>query len=156
MLTLTPSGLLQAATTYTLTIAGVQDTAGNGMASPVTVTFTTGSGAVLGGTTIVSYSPPNGAINVSDTVTVQIVFSQAMDVTSFDPNSTLELRATATQAIVPATITFSADQTTVMLKPNSPLSSGVNYTIMSPASYRLLNISGFALGQTVSSSFTAQ
>ena len=45
--TFTPSAALAASTTYTATISGVKDTAGNTIAAPVTWSFTTAAGPVV-------------------------------------------------------------------------------------------------------------
>jgi len=55
--------------------------------------------------------------------TVQVVFSKAMDPASFDPANSFAL-VDPSSNIVPATITFSPDYTTVTLTPKSNLTGG--------------------------------
>src|SRR5207247_7196954 len=70
--TLTPNLLLAPNTSHTLTIGGVRDTAGNLISATVTAGFTTGPGADIVGTTIVSASPANGTTGVPVSVNPQI------------------------------------------------------------------------------------
>src|SRR5207344_2021699 len=63
-LSLVPPALLKASTLYTLTIAGIKDVAGNALASPVTVTFTTGPSPDLVAPTVVSTTPAANATGV--------------------------------------------------------------------------------------------
>ena len=118
---------LAPSTTYTINVTGVLDITGNAQTAFSAVSFTTGTGTDLVQPTIVSTTPANGATNVAVTTTVQVVFSEAMDPAYFDPNNSFELYDTATSAVVPATITFSANYTTATLQPKSNLTGGTTY-----------------------------
>src|SRR6266853_3257678 len=101
-----------------LTVTGVQTCA---------LPISTGTGTDLVTPTVVSTFPTANQTNVPVNSTLQAVFSQAMDPASFDVNNSFTLRDAA-NAVVPATITFSADFKTVSLKPNSNLiGSGATY-----------------------------
>ena len=73
--------------------------------------------------------PANGQSNVADNTTIQVVFNEAMDPASFDPNNSFTLHDSSNK-VVPAAITFSADYKTVTLHPNSNLTGGgASYTM---------------------------
>jgi hypothetical protein len=118
---------LALSTTYTINVTGVLDITGNAQSSFPSQSFTTGTGTDLVTPTVVSTYPTSGLANVPVNVTLQAVFSRAMDPASFDANNSFTLRDAANN-VVPATISFSADFKTVTLKPNSNLiGAGVTY-----------------------------
>ncbi|MGB8011989.1 MAG: Ig-like domain-containing protein [Terriglobales bacterium] len=123
---LTPLVPLATGTVYTINVTGVLDITGNAQSSFSSVSFTTGSGADLTKPTIVSTNPTNGETNVPDNTTCQVVFSEAMDLAYFDPNNSFTLRTTS-NTVVPATITFSAGNTTATLQPTSNLAAATQY-----------------------------
>ena len=110
-------------TTYTISATGVLDITGNTQSAFTSQSFTTGTGADLIRPTIVSTNPTNGEASVPDNIALQVVFSEPMDPATFDPNNSLTLRD-ASNNIVPATITFSANYTTATLQPTSNLAGG--------------------------------
>jgi hypothetical protein len=114
---------LAANTTYTINVTGVVDITGNAQSAFSSVSFTTGTGTDLVRPTVVSTNPTNGESNVPDNTTCQVVFSEPMDPAYFDPNNSFTLRTSA-NAVVPATITFSANYTTATLTPMSTLTGG--------------------------------
>jgi hypothetical protein len=120
---LTPSTPLLPGTMYTLCVAGVQDVVGNTMASPVSSSFTTGTGVNLTPPSIVSVTPANGAIDVPVNSTITVVFSEAIDPVSFN-STTNFVSEDPTGAVVPATVTFSPDLTKAILTPNTALTGG--------------------------------
>src|SRR6266853_3580902 len=97
-----------------LTVTGVQTCA---------LPISTGTGTDLVTPTVVSTFPTANQANVPVNSTLQAVFSQAMDPASFDVNNSFTLRD-ASNNVIPATITFSADFKTVTLQPNSNLTGG--------------------------------
>jgi hypothetical protein len=114
---------LAPSTAYTINVTGVVDITGNAQSTFSSVSFTTGTGTDLVQPTIVSTNPTNGEANVPVNTTCQVVFSEAMDPASFDPNNSLTLRDSSNN-VVPATITFSSNYTTATLQPNSNLTGG--------------------------------
>jgi large repetitive protein len=114
---------LATGTVYTINVTGVLDITGNTQSSFASQSFTTGTGTDLVAPTIVSTNPTSGQTNVPDNTTCQIVFSEAMDPAVFDPNNSLTLRD-ASNNVIPATITFSADYKTATLQPTSNLTGG--------------------------------
>jgi YD repeat-containing protein len=110
-------------TAYSINVAGVVDITGNAQSAFTPVSFTTGAGVELINPTIVSINPTNGQKTVPDNTTIQVVFSEAMDPASFDPNSSFVLE-TSSNVVVPATVTLSADYKTVTLTPSANLTAG--------------------------------
>jgi hypothetical protein len=135
LLTLMPvQPLLAPNATYTLTITGVKDTAGNVMTSTVTNTFTTGPTFDLSNGSVISADPPNGATNIGTNVTPRVVFSKRMNPLSVVTSSneafnsgSVVLYNQATGQFVPATVIMSADRTTATLTPTAPLTPNTSY-----------------------------
>ena len=126
---LLPQLPLATGTVYTINITGVLDITGNAQASFPSQSFTTGTGTDLVTPTMASSIPTSGQTNVPAASTVQVVFSEAMDPASFDPNNSFTLHD-GSNNVVPATITFSADYKTATLHPNSNLTGGgITYTM---------------------------
>jgi hypothetical protein len=140
---------LATSTTYTINVTGVLDITGNAQTAFSAVSFTTGTGTDLVTPTLVSTTPANGATNVAVTATVQVVFSEAMDPAYFDPKNSFELYDTATSAVVPATVTFSANYTTATLQPKSNLTGGgVQYYMYIGWNSPLYDMGGNSFGGT--------
>jgi hypothetical protein len=126
---LLPSLPLATGTVYTINVTGVVDITGNAQSSFPSQSFTTGTGTDLVAPTVVSTNPTSGQTNVPDNSAVQVVFSEAMDPASFDPNTTFVLIGPGS-TVVPATITFSPDYKTATLQPTASLTGGgVTYTM---------------------------
>ena len=154
-LTLNTSDLLTPGTTYTITVNGVADLAGNTMTTAVTDTFTTGTGGLLSAPAVVSVTPVNGATSVATNSAIVVQFSNPMNPISFNTTS-FALTVTSTSAVVPGTFSLSADAKTVTFTPTSNLMSGsVQYTLT--ISYSgLLDVAGNALSTTFTSFFQTQ
>jgi hypothetical protein len=120
---LLPKVPLANGTVYTINVTGVVDITGNAQSSFPSQSFTTGTGTDLTAPTVMSTNPTNGIANVPDTATIQVVFSEAMDPVSFDPNTSFTLHDPSNN-VVPATITFSADYKTATLHPTANLTGG--------------------------------
>jgi Bacterial Ig-like domain len=158
LLTLTPSALLAANTVHTISIAGIEDVAENQMPT-VTTTFTTGSTTDLAGPAAPTFLPVNGSTNVLVGATLSVTFAEAIDPVRVlaqygGSSSGIYLRLTATSAIVPSTLSFSADYKTVTIVPNSPLAAGTQYQIVS---YQIYDMAGnLGGGGFLTSGFTTQ
>ena len=134
---------LAPSTTYTINVTGVLDITGNAQSAFSAVSFTTGTGTDLVQPTFVSSNITQGETNVPVNTTVQVVFSEAMDPAYFDPNNSFELYDAATSAVVPATITFSANYTTATLQPKSNLTGGgVEYVMYIGSNSYLYDLGG--------------
>ena len=86
LLTITPPALLAPGVAFTVTVAGVRDLAGNVLASPVAIGFTTGAGADLVRPSILSFVPAQGATAVAKTSTVVVTFSERMNPFTISPS----------------------------------------------------------------------
>lgn len=123
-LTLVPPALLAANTTYTLTIAGVVDLAGNAMPT-VTQTFTTGPQVVLGapGATI---TPAANTTGVLTTVTPTAVFTAPVNPLTVTSANVYLVNNTNGDRIA-GTLSLSADNLTVTFTPTSALLANTQY-----------------------------
>ena len=127
--TLTPSGPLSAGTLYTATLKGgtdgIADLAGNALVQDVTWSFTTAA-ADTTPPTVTGQSPADGAVGVAPTTTVTVSFSEALDPATAN-GSTFELRD-ASNALVPASVSYNAATTTATLTPTVALATSTTYT----------------------------
>jgi hypothetical protein len=118
-----PNAPLPANTTLTMKLNGILDRVGN----PVTFNshFQTGAGPDVTVPAIVHASVGSyETIPVNSTITVQ--FSESMDVASFNSGNFF-IEDTVLNVQVPATLTWSSDQTVAYLTPASPLAAGREY-----------------------------
>ncbi|MGA2534763.1 MAG: Ig-like domain-containing protein [Terracidiphilus sp.] len=142
---LTPSSLLSPNASYTVTVVGVKDLAGNTLTTPYTFSFATGgttasaytqllsTNLLVGGVeTALTYS---GLTNVDVSTTIQLVFSQAVDPASFLYGSGVQLYDTSilgdyNEGIIPLSLTaVSPDQTTFTLTPNTELAASSQFEL---------------------------
>jgi hypothetical protein len=101
----------------------VKDITGNAQSTFPSQSFTTGTGTDLVTPTVVSTYPTSGQTNIPVNAALQAVFSKPMGPASFDANNSFTLHD-ASNNVIRATITFSADFKTVTLQPNSNLTGG--------------------------------
>lgn len=121
---LVPSGLMQANTTYTVTLKQARGVDGLTLAAPYTLTFTTGATPLtLEETTptVVSVNPPTAATEVSETTQVTVTFSKPMD-----PATTQA--AFSLSPSVPCTFYWASTQS-LTCTPQSPLTLDTQYTV---------------------------
>ena len=123
-LSLIPPALLKANTTYTLTIAGVVDLAGNAM-STVTQTFTTGPQTALTVPTA-TVTPAQSATAVAKTVAPTAVFSAPINPLTMILGN-VNLFTYTTGVAVPGTLSLSADTLTITFTPTGPLAANTEY-----------------------------
>ncbi|MFN0145377.1 MAG: Ig-like domain-containing protein [Dehalococcoidia bacterium] len=158
--TLTPSAPLTVNTTYTATVLGgaadprAKDLAGNALAANASWSFTT----IVGDNTpptVTANSPLNGATGVGTATTVTATFSEDMDAATIS-STTFELRNPA-NALVAATVSYSAATRVATLTPSAPLAATTTYTasvLGGAADPRAKDLAGNALAATASWSFT--
>jgi hypothetical protein len=121
-----PSSDLIANTTYTATITtGVQDLAGDPMASKYVWTFMTGTAVVAVSPELVSTNPASAATNVPLNQAVSAVFSEAMDPLTLT-TTTFQLKQGGN--LIQATITYDAVNFIATLTPKLPLTASTTYT----------------------------
>ncbi|PYU22909.1 MAG: hypothetical protein DMG32_17135 [Acidobacteria bacterium] len=132
-----PNSLLATGTTYTINVNGVLDMAGNSLASPVTATFTTGSGDDLVDLTVTSSSPVNNSSGVADTTTsFSVTYSAPLDPKVMFGSASYVPQLTSNGVTVPTNFSFSSDRKTLTLTLQSgSLAAGTQYQIYLFSSY---------------------
>ncbi len=120
----TPSAALNASTTYTATISGVQDTAGNTIAAPVSWSFTTAAAPPVDTTppTVTGRTPAVGATGVATSVVPTATFSEAVQ--SGTIGFTLAIGSTP----VAGTTSYNASTNTASFTPAATLTASTTYT----------------------------
>jgi hypothetical protein len=150
LLTLTPTlPLLAADASYTITITGVEDTAGNVMSGTVTNTFTTGPTFNLIHPSVTVADPPANSIGVGTNVAPQVVFSERLNplsvVTSSNElynNGSVELYNNTTGQYVPVTVSMDPTRTIAIITPNSALNTYTQYEIYVGCSKSYYDVAG--------------
>lgn len=120
--TFTPTAALSPSTTYTATVSGAKDQAGNAMTAPASWSFTT----VIADTTppvVSTKTPAAGATNVSLSTTVTATFNEAVQ----SGTIVFTLKDSLNNAVA-ATLTYNAATLTATLTPLSALTNGETYT----------------------------
>jgi large repetitive protein len=125
-LSLIPPSLLAPNTTYTLTVAGVVDLAGNAMPT-VTQTFTTGAQTLLARPTA-AITPVNAATGVAKTIAPAVVFSAPVNPLTMTPGN-VYLAQSSNSALVPGTLSLSADSLTITFMPAAALAANTQYNL---------------------------
>src|SRR5579864_7854457 len=105
---LTPVNQLSPNTTYTITLAGIQEVAGNAMSGPVVTSFTTGSEADLIRPSVVLFDPVNNAGGVETNALIRVGFSERIDPVTVT-NGTIQVWTNSTGVPIAGTATASAD-----------------------------------------------
>jgi ATP-dependent Clp protease adapter protein ClpS len=150
--TFTPSSALAYSTGYTLTVTtGVQDVAGNAMATQFTAGFTTVPPPDTTPPTVIGNSPANGATNVAVNVAPTVTFSEAMNAGTIN-TSTITLKVTSSGTSVSGTVSYNGGTNTATFTPSSALSYLTGYTLTVSPGVR--DLAGNAMANTFSSSFT--
>jgi hypothetical protein len=124
----TPTSPLSPSTGYTVTVTtGVEDVAGNNLASQFTSTFTTTAGADAVAPTVTTVTPANLATGQSVNSQVQITFSEGMDPTTIT-GTTFTLRVTG-GGLVTGTVSFTPASNVATFTPTGGLTPNTNYTV---------------------------
>jgi hypothetical protein len=122
--TFNPTGALAYSTTYTARVTtGVEDLAGNNLASNRVWSFTTEPAPDTAPPTVTAISPASAATGVDPSVNVTATFSEPMDAASVSGTT---FRLTVGTSTVAATVTLSGNVAT--LNPSSPLAYSTTYT----------------------------
>ena len=127
--TIVPQAPLPASTVMTLAVNGVTSQAGVSVATKTT-TFTTAAQPDFVAPYVINSSVQNGQANVPVNSVFSLQFSKAMDIGSFSP-SNVYVSGGIANAIVPSTISWSADQTTIFIVPSAALNVGDAYSLCS-------------------------
>jgi large repetitive protein len=151
-LVLTPATLLAPGTSYTLSVSGVADTAGNVISGTTQATFTTGPGADFISPAVSTFLPAAGTTGVPVAASAEVTFNEPINPLSAFSN--VVLRLTNTGVLVPVSLSFSADRRTVVLTPLAPLAAATQYTI-AVTNFSVRDLAG-NVAPTTSASFTTQ
>ncbi len=134
----TPSADLVPMTTYTMTLnANLHDLAGNLLINPDTLSFMTGTGR-NSGSTQVSLSLLNGAVDVPTNLIAQVFFAGRVNPLTVNM-ATVRIKHTRTDRIVPALITLATDGMSMTLTPHEPLLGGDSYQLQA---FNVENLTG--------------
>ena len=147
--TIVPQAPLPTSTLMTLAVNGVTSQAGKSVAT-TTTTFTTAAQPDFAKPYVILSSVQSGQTNVPVNSVFSMKFSKAMDIGSFNAANVYVSGGILAQ-IVPSTVSWSADQTTIYLVPTSPLNVGDGYSLCSSA---MTDLDG-NVQQSFCASFTA-
>ncbi len=129
---LSPAYEFDASTEYTVTVnsgsSGIKDLVGNALQTDYIFTFETGSGTDTTNPEVVSATPSNGATNVSEYVSPQVIFSEEIDPSTIT-GSNLFLKKKSDESLVPSTVSLSQDGLTATLDPSSALNNNTAYVL---------------------------
>ena len=125
--TFTPTANLTASTHYTATITtAAQNLGGNGLASSVAFSFTTGTTSNATPPTVIATVPASGAINAATNTKITATFSAVMDPATITAAGTFSLSATIGGAAVAGTVTYAGSAAT--FAPTAVLAANTQYT----------------------------
>jgi large repetitive protein len=127
--TVVPQAPLPPSTVMTLAVNGVTSQAGISVATKTT-TFTTAAQPDFTAPYVINSSVQNGQANVPVNSVFSMQFSKPMDIGSFK-SSNVYVSGGVANSIIPTTISWSADQTTIFLVPGSSLNVGDGYSLCS-------------------------
>ena len=117
--TLTPSAALAYNTTYTATVSGAKDSAGDPMSGPFSWSFTTDPAAPK----VTSETPASGATDVAVSTTATATFNEAVQ------SSTISFTLTPSGGSpVAATVSYNSSNYTATLTPSAALAYNTTYT----------------------------
>ena len=146
IVTFTPSALLAYSTTYTATLTtGIEDVAGNGLATARSWTFTTVANPPP---TVAVVTPPAGATLVARDAAITVGFTENIAPASLNGGTFTVTPAGG--AAIDGTITL--DNAIATFTPSAPLAYGTVYTIRLTTG--VTDLEGGALAQTFTSTFT--
>ena len=125
--TFAPTANLLASTHYTATIStAAQNAGGNGLASNVAWSFTTGTTTNVTPPTVIATIPASGAVGVPTNEKITATFSAVMDPATITAAGTYTVVATVGSTVVPGTVTYAGSIAT--FAPTSALAANIQYT----------------------------
>jgi YD repeat-containing protein len=143
-----PTNLLTVSTTYSVSVNGFSDVAGNPV-TPFTSSFTTSSSSQLDITPqVLSVSPANGVTGIPVNTQVVLTFNELIDVTSVNA-STVQVQAAGLAGSV--TGTYTVNGAVVTFTPLSPLPAS---TLIQVTVSGVTDVSGATAPPLFTSSFT--
>ena len=153
--TLTPTTSLFPSATYTATVKGgangVKDLSGNAMVSDFIWSFTTAADTTP--PSVTSVSPAAGATGVVNTISVSVVFSEALNPSTIS-TSTVQLLGPGSSQVA-ASVSYNSSSRTGTLQPNAALASSTGYTVVvSGGANGVKDLAGNAMTANFTSTFT--
>lgn len=141
ILTFVPSNLLTASTTYTITVSGVTDQAGNSLAS-FTSSFATGTSGTANTTqpSVVSASPASGATGVSVTAPIVLTFNEPIDLTTVN-DTTVPISVSGLSGALSGSYSLDTTGAVLTFTPLSPLPGNATIQVQ-VSSGGVLDLSG--------------
>jgi len=125
--TFTPSANLAYATTYTVTVTtGAADVAGNALAAPIVIAFTTTAAPDATPPTVTGTVPADGAAGVAANASVNATFSEPMDAATMVA-ANFSLKDSGNNAVA-AAVSYDAPSRTITMDPNADLAWSETYT----------------------------
>ena len=127
ILTFTPASLLAVSTVYTITVAGIEDVAGN-LVTPLTSSFTTGASGVADTTALtVSFTPANNATGIAVNTPITLTFNKAINATTVNTSS-VQISAAGFSGQLAGT--FNVNASTVTFTPATVLPGNTRISIL--------------------------
>jgi RHS repeat-associated protein len=138
----TPSGLLTASTSYTVTVSGIADQAGN-VITQFTSTFTTSSSGAANTLqpSVVSVSPSTGASAVSVGTPIVLTFNEAIDGSTVN-YSTVPISINAFSGVLAGSYSLDATGMVLTFTPASPLPGNTWIKVLVNSSPTVSDLSG--------------
>src|SRR5271157_2121305 len=121
--TLTPSAALANSTTYTATVSGATDSAGDPMTSAVSWSFTTAAAAAAVAPTVTSETPASGATSVAMSMVPTATFNEAVQASTI--SFTLKSSSGSSMA---GSVSCNSTTNVTTFTPTSALASNTTYT----------------------------
>ncbi len=144
--TFTPSAALAFSTTYTLTVSGGKDVAGNTMAGTITWSFTTVAAPDTTPPTVTAMTPAAGATGVALSVAPTATFSEPVQAATIGFSLT-----NASNTNIPGTVAYNSATNTATFTPSAALANGIVYTASVTGAK---DTAGNTMAGTVTRSFT--
>ena len=114
-------------TAHQLTIDGLRDLAGNTLAAPTVIGFTTGSGADFAPGSVTTWTPVQGATNVSTATVVTLNFSERVDPISVN-GITFTLYDNGVGQYRAGTVVVAPDGRSATFTPSAPLRASASHS----------------------------
>ena len=124
----TPTSLLKDFTSYTITVSGVKDRAGNPLAVDYVTSYVIGNTVETVRPTVTGTSPVNNSDNVPVNVLLKVVMSERIDPASVNEN-TFYIYDLFDGQIINGLVTFLEDNHTLIFSPNAALPVGHQYQL---------------------------
>ncbi|MBR9911261.1 MAG: hypothetical protein GYB33_13010 [Gammaproteobacteria bacterium] len=152
IVTLTPQTTLTPSSSYTVLVAGVEDVAGNSLATPIEIDFSTATTADTTQGSISSWSFENNAVLALD-AELSVVLSERIDPTTIntDPNTgqaSFALLNVTQNSWVPGAGVLAADGRTLEFVPGAALTAGHSYRLYVTYNTYLFDLAGNRINGT--------